>query len=84
MAISDYFKNSFETSNVNSHEQLRNHYYGSDVLTTQNQISTTLKRAGFKIGIVTFVKIFHLGIFKIVAASSRFASILRKIPPIKM
>lgn len=49
MAISDYFKNSFETSNVNSDEQLRNHYYGSDVLTTQNQISTTLKRAGFKL-----------------------------------
>ena len=40
--------------------------------------------AGFKIGIVILVKIFQRGIFKIVAASSKLASIFLKIPPIRI
>lgn len=49
MAISDYFKNSFETSDSNNDRQLCNHYYGSDILNIQNQVSNILKRAGFKL-----------------------------------
>ena len=36
------------------------------------------------VGIVILVKIFQRGIFKIVAASSKLASIFLKIPPIRI
>ena len=42
------------------------------------------RMAGRTIGSVTRVMIFHLGVFRIVAASSRLASMLRKIPPTRM
>ena len=40
--------------------------------------------AGFTIGSVMRNIVFHFGVSRIVAASSRFASIFRKIPPIRM
>ena len=40
--------------------------------------------AGLTIGSVMRNMVFHLGVSRMVAASSRFASMLRKIPPIRM
>lgn len=42
------------------------------------------KIAGLIIGKVTLNIVFHFGVFKIVAASSKFESIFLKIPPIKI
>ena len=46
--------------------------------------STVLRIAGRTIGSVTRRKVFHRGVFRIVAASSRLASMFRKMPPIMM
>ena len=40
--------------------------------------------AGFTMGRVTRNIIFHFGVSRMVAASSRFASIFRKMPPIRI
>ena len=37
--------------------------------------------AGVSIGMVTLKKVFHFGMFKMVAASSKLASIFLKTPP---
>ena len=42
------------------------------------------KMAGLTMGRVTRHMIFHLGVSKIVAASSRLASMLRKMPPMRI
>ena len=42
------------------------------------------KIAGFTIGSVMRNMVFHLGVSRMVAASSKFASMLRKMPPIRM
>ncbi len=47
MALSDNFKNSFETSNINSDNRLLNHYYGSDYYKTQETIISLMKKEGF-------------------------------------
>ena len=47
-----------------------------------NTSSMVDRMAGLIMGSVTLVIIFHFGVSRIVAASSRFASIFRKIPPI--
>ena len=43
-----------------------------------------LRIAGLIIGSVIRNRIFHFGVSRIVAASSRFASIFLKIPPIRI
>ena len=50
----------------------------------ENTSSTVDRMAGLTIGIVTRRNVFQRGVFRIVAASSRFASMLRKMPPIRM
>ena len=42
------------------------------------------RMAGLTMGSVILNMVFHLGVSRIVAASSRLASMLRKIPPIRM
>lgn len=44
MAISDYFKNSFETSDVEN----SSHYYGSDYYKTQQALVDLMTKEGFK------------------------------------
>jgi hypothetical protein len=40
--------------------------------------------AGFTMGSVTLNMVFHFGVSRMVAASSRLASMLRKMPPTRM
>lgn len=49
MAISDMFRNSFETSSVSSNPKLRTRYYGNDLQTTQMRVTNVLKNAGFQL-----------------------------------
>lgn len=49
MAISDYFKNSFETGTDQSNPKLQIHYYGSDYYKTQNALNDLMKKEGFKL-----------------------------------
>lgn len=49
MAISDYFKNSFETSDAQSNPKLHLHYYGSDYYKTQSALADLMKKEGFNL-----------------------------------
>ena len=42
------------------------------------------RMAGFTIGRVILHMVFHLGVSRMVAASSRLASMLRKMPPMRI
>ena len=42
------------------------------------------KMAGLTMGSVILHMVFHLGVSRMVAASSRLASIFRKMPPMRM
>ena len=49
MAISDLFKNNFETRDVTQDPRLRCHYYGNDYQTCQNAISSAMSGIGYKV-----------------------------------
>lgn len=47
MAISDFFKNNFETNNSDTNAKLHIHYYGSDYYKTQDAVANLMKNDGF-------------------------------------
>ena len=47
MAISDFFKNNFETDNRDANAKLHIHYYGSEYYKTQEAVSNLMKKEGF-------------------------------------
>ena len=49
-----------------------------------NTRSTVDRIAGFTIGRVIRNMVFHFGVSRMVAASSRLASMLRKMPPMRI
>ena len=49
MAISDLFKNSFETNDTPSDQRLKCHYYGNDYLVCQNAVSSVMSGLGYKV-----------------------------------